>query len=263
MTSPFPGMDPYLESPWGDIHARMIIYASERLQTILPGDLRARVEERIVVEDPEAERPIVPDVRIIERGRPDAGGGVAVAEEVATAEPLVITVPGDPETQGFIEIRDIRSGRRVVTVIEVLSPSNKRSGAGRDKYEEKQGELKRSGVNLVEIDLLRAGRRALAVPAEWVPASHRTPYAICVRRGHRPGRYEYYRAPLRERLPAIRVPLRPQDADVPLDLQALVDRCYRTGAYADDLDYRAEPDPPLDPDDAAWADALLRAKGLR
>lgn len=263
MTSPFPGMDPYLEASWGDVHARLILFASIQLQTRLPGDLRARVEERIVVETPEAERDIVPDVRVIERGRADAGGGVAVADEVATAEPLVITVPNEPETQGFIEIRDIRSGRRVVSVVEVLSPSNKRPGAGRDKYEEKQSELKRAGVNLIEIDLLRAGRRTLAVPAEWVPAAHRTAYAACVRRGHRPGAYEYYRAPLRERLPAIRVPLRPGDADVPLDLQALVDQCYRTGAYADDLDYRVDPDPPLDPDDAAWAAALLLEKGLR
>ena len=263
MTSPFPGMDPYLEASWGDVHASLIVYARERLQATLPGDLRARVEERIVIEAPEVRHDFVPDIRVVERGRPDAGGGVAVAEEVVvTATPLVITL-AEPETQGYIEIRDLRAGRRVVTAIEILSPSNKRPGAGRVMYEAKRAELIHAGVNLVEIDLLRAGWRDLFVPAERVPESHRTPYAVCVHRGHRQGRYEYYRAPLRERLPAIRVPLRPADADVPLDLQALVNRCYKTGAYADDIDYRVDPDPPLDPADAAWADALLKEKGLR
>jgi hypothetical protein len=50
--------------------------------------------------------------------------------------------------------------------------------------------------------------------------------------------------------------------DVPLDLQVLVDAAYENGGY-DDIDYRAEPDPPLDPADAAWAEELLRSKGLR
>jgi hypothetical protein len=76
-------------------------------------------------------------------------------------------------------------------------------------------------------------------------------------------RYEVYPMPLRQRLPAVRVPLRPADPDVVLDLQALVDRAYRAGAYGWTLDYRAEPVPPLGPDDAAWADDLLRAAGKR
>ena len=84
-----------------------------------------------------------------------------------------------------------------------------------------------------------------------------------MRRGWKPFEIEFYRIPLRERLPAIAIPLRRDDRDVPLDLQALLDRCYEVGCYGDDIDYREEPDPPLQPDDAKWADALLREKGLR
>ena len=68
MPSPFPGMDPYLESHWGDIHARIVIYACDQLQPALPKPLIARVEERVFVESAlDSRRALVPDVRIIER----------------------------------------------------------------------------------------------------------------------------------------------------------------------------------------------------
>ena len=108
-----------------------------------------------------------------------------------------------------------------------------------------------------------AGRRVLAAPFELIPEGHRTPYAACVRRGWKPLEIEFYRLPLRERLPAIRIPLRQADQDVALDLQALIDRCYEEARYEDDIDYHAEPEPSLDADDARWADALLRDCGRR
>jgi hypothetical protein len=153
-------MDPYLEQFWGDIHHSLITYARDRLNGVLPGSLRARVEERVFVELPNGKgRPMYPDIRVVERGRRKpmgsaqevGGGGVAVAE------PLRIRLSGEPVTQGFIEIIDLKSGRRVVTVIEVLSPSNKAAGPGRKLYEQKQQECREGDVNLVEIDLLRAG----------------------------------------------------------------------------------------------------------
>ena len=85
---------------------------------------------------------------------------------------------------------------------------------------------------------------------------------MAVRRAWRPNKVALYRAPLREPLPSLRVPLRESDADAVLDLQELVDQAYRNGAYSD-LDYSIEPDPPLSADDAAWADGLLRAAGRR
>jgi len=256
-------MDPYLEPFWRDIHARLIIYAADQLNGRLPGDLRARVEERIVVEPgQDAERSVYPDVRVMQRGR--GGPAAAVAEAgVAVAEPLLIRLPDELATQTFIEIIDLGSGKRVVTVIEILSLSNKLPGEGQDLYFEKRDELRQGGVSLVEIDLLRAGKRPLAVPYDRIPESHRTPYNVWVRRGWERATVALYRVPLQERLPAIRVPLRQTDQDVPLELQPLVDQCYRNGGYDDDIDYRAPLDPPLLPDDAAWADALLRSQGRR
>lgn len=263
MASPFPGMDPYLEQHWRDVHTSLITYARDQLQANLPGDLRARVEERVVVEPGlDVERSVFPDIRVVQRGR---GGASAEAAEagVAVAEPLVIHLPDEPATETFIEIIDLGSGRRVVTVIEVLSLSNKLPGESQELYLKKRDELRRGGVSLVEIDLLRAGRRVLPIPAQRIPESHRTTYQVCVRRGWRSTAVELYRVPLRQRLPTINVPLRETDCDVPLDLQALVDRSYRNAGYDDDLDYRRPPDPPLDPDDEAWADELLRSQGRR
>jgi Protein of unknown function (DUF4058) len=264
MLSPFPGMEPYLEQFWGDVHHTMITYARAALQKDLPTDLVARVDERVFVESSDGSgRNIVPDVRIVQRGH-SGRRGLPAGNGIAVAEPLVIHLDqSEPIHQGFIEIIDIKSGRRVVTVIEVLSPSKKTPGPERDLYVKKQEELKAGGVTLVEIDLLRAGTRALSVPFDRIPEGHRTPYAVCSRRGWKPLAIEYFRIPLRDRLPVIPIPLRRDDPDVALDLQALIDECYESGRYGDDIDYREEPEPPLAADDAKWADALLREKRLR
>src|SRR6476469_4241922 len=140
MPSPFPGMDPYLEAHWRDIHARLIIYASDALQGVLPGALRARVEERVLLETPKGlgDHPLFPDVRVVEytskRGLetwPETG--------VAVAEPLLVET--ETVTEPFLEIIDRESGNRVVTVIEFLSPSNKSPGPNREQYLRKQREV--------------------------------------------------------------------------------------------------------------------------
>jgi len=265
MKSPFPGMDPYLEQHWGDVHHRLVTYASDQIQTQLPRELRARVEERVFVEtDPGDLRGIYPDVRVVEYPVPRTPGGPtpAAGSDVAVAEPLVIVIDDEPARQGYIEIVDVGSGNRVVTVIEFLSPSNKLPGDGREQYQKKQREVRRAGANLVEIDLTRTGTRALLVPPWRVPRTHRTTYQICVFRACKSLQYEVYRAPLQDPLPKINVPLRETDADVSLDIQALIDLCYRNGRY-DDLDYRAAPEPPLEEADAAWANELLKEKGVR
>jgi hypothetical protein len=257
-------MDPYLEQFWRDMHARCIIYAADQLQARLPGDLRARVEERVFVEPAfGAARSVYPDIRVVERGR---GAVTSTTSEPgpAVAEPLVIYLSDEPVTERYIDIIDVGSGRRVVTVIEILSLSNKLPGEGQDLYRRKQRELIDGHVNLVEIDLLRAGDRVLSVGLSHIPTAYRTPYQICVHRAAvvQPC-YEVYRVPLRERLPVIRIPLRPTDTDVPLDLQALIDQCYRNGGYDEDIDYSIDPEPPLNAEDARWANVLLRQAGRR
>jgi hypothetical protein len=150
----------------------------------------------------------------------------------------------------------------VITVIELLSSANKITGEGQDLYLRKQRELRQGGVSLVEIDLLRAGRRVLIIAPERIPPSHRSTYQVCVLRGWRTDVVEVYRVPLQEPLSVIGIPLREADGDAPLALQSVIEQCYENGAY-DDIDYSAEPEPPLALADATWADELLRSKGMR
>ncbi|MCC7337096.1 MAG: DUF4058 family protein [Pirellulaceae bacterium] len=128
MKSPFPGMDPYLETRWGDVHTRLNIYASDMLSRSLPAGLVARCEERsIVCENYGAVRDIYPDVSVVERAAHESiapGGGVALAESECLLLPAATEI-----TQRFLEIRDASSGGRIVTVIEFVSPTNKRSGS--------------------------------------------------------------------------------------------------------------------------------------
>ena len=266
MTSPFPGMDPYLEQHWGDVHQAFVTYLRDTLQLRLPASLRARMQERVYIELPEEGRhESYPDVRVFEYpgGRADKGE-LAAAEHggVAVAAPVLIDLGIETKTEGYIEVIDVKSGHRVVTTIEVLSPSNKRVGEGQRLYLQKRQDMTRAGVNTVEIDLLRTGERLLPIGSERVPATHRTTYQVWIWKATDSNRIAIYRAPLRERLPVIPIPLRPTDADVTVDLQAILDQCYRNGGY-DDINYRVAPFPPLEADDAAWADALLREQGLR
>lgn len=257
-------MDPYLELHWRDVHQRLATYACDQLQTKLPGDLIARMEEQVYVEphDDQAEgRIIYPDVRVTEhRGRAGEEGGVAVADEVV-AEPLIIYVP-EPATEAYIEIREANARQRLITVIELLSHSNKSTPRGRKKYIEKQEELEATNVSLVEIDLLRRGSWMMCVPKSRIPRGRRTEYGACVRRGWDSSRLEFYPLPIRKRLPSIAIPLRKRDKDVPLNLQALVDQCYANGRY-DSIDYKAGPRPPFDTADATWLDDLLKSAGRR
>src|SRR6266511_1517453 len=257
MKSPFPGMNPYLERYWGDVHHGLIQYTRDALQPCLPNDLRARVEERVFVEsEPERIRQVVPDVYVSQVYHAGAAGPSVLREgDDAVAEPLVFELSNPPVTEGYIEIRE-RGGGKVVTVIEFLSPANKSGGTGQQKYLEKQAEVLQSDAGLVEIDLVRVGRRVLALPAEDIPPQYRGDYLVCISPGWKRQRRELYVLPLRQRLPVVPIPLRERESPVKLDLQALVEQVYDTGRY-DDLDYGAELDPPLAAEDAAWAEALL------
>ena len=261
--SPFPGMDPYLEASWGDIHHRLITYSCDQIQSQLPRDLRARTEERVSIGSPfhDDVRLIVPDLRVVERPVRSDGGGVAVLEAPTDlAEPLLIAW-NEQITEGFIQIVDTSSGQRVVTVIEILSPTNKLRGEDRRQFLRKRLELFRGGVSFVEIDLLRSGKRMPPLPLKHIPRKEQAPYCVLAQRAWSFD-FEYYRIPLRERLPKIPIPLRRTDRDVVLDLQAILDQAYTNGRY-DDTDYTVAPIPCFSTDDAAWADVLLREKGRR
>src|SRR6266851_3520290 len=141
MRSPFPGMDPYLEQFWLDVHARMILYACDQLEDQLPASLIARVEERVVFEtESVARQSRHPDVKITERpGR--GNGGVAVLAPPNEVEPIIVEC--EPVTETFINILEAGPGQRLVTVIEILSLSNKLPGESQQEYRSKQTELRR------------------------------------------------------------------------------------------------------------------------
>jgi hypothetical protein len=259
MKSPFPGMDPYLERHWRDVHQRLCVYACDALQTQIRPGLLARIDERLIVETGEgaAPRSIYPDVRVFERhSKRPAGsdpGGVAVAE------PLLIKIGNEKATEGFIRIIDPASGGTLVTVIEFLSTANKQAH-GREQYLKKQEEIESAEVSLVEIDLLRAGGWVLQVPIYHVPPDYHMPYRACVRRGWKWDEFEFYHLPFEQRLPKISIPLRENDADAFLDLQALIDQVYRSGGY-DEIDYSVPPIPPLEGASADWARDVISKRG--
>jgi hypothetical protein len=255
-------MDPYLEAHWPDVHSRLVHNAANAIQQQLAGPLRARIGERLVVEeDFDQVRSIYPDIRVFERG-PNGHAVAPAASGIALAEPLVVQVGGDEVRQTFVEIIDVSSGGRLVSIIEFLSPSNKLPGDGQKKYRQKQREAVDAQVNLVEIDLTRGGEREFVYPIVNLPREYQTTYLACAYRGFGSGKCEVYRLPLSERLPGIRIPLRKGDPDAALDLQSLVDQAYTDGRY-DDIDYHQACVPPLEGEDAAWADELLKLAGKR
>jgi hypothetical protein len=258
---PFPGMDPYLEAHWQDLHARLILYACDQLEEQLPANLIARVEERGVLETEDIEqRSVYPDVKIVERPvRGSASAGRPGRSSIM--EPVIVQFHSEPVTETFINILDASAEHRLVTVIEILSLANKLPGEGQRLYRQKQRELRAVGVSLVEIDLLRKGQRVLSLPVTEIPRRLRTTYQACVRRGWKPDTFEIYPLVLRQRLPAIRIPLRETDDDIHLDLQSILDQAYRKGRYHASLDYQRAPDPPLPPEDARWARAVVKKAG--
>lgn len=256
MKSPFPGMDPFLETRWRDVHTRIMTLICDQIQDQLPADLVARVEESILVDDGENDslRTASPDVAVIENFESEVG--VATLSTVAIAKPLWV-VEDPRQISRHVQILDSRSGDRVVTAIEVLSPTNKTTKKGRQEYEDKQWDYLHAGINLVEIDLLRCGQQVINIEAESFPFEKHRTYMMAV---SRPARVEIYGASLREPLPVLPIPLRWSDRDVVLPLQTVIDEVYERGRYWK-LNYRAPLNPPLSAEDAAWANELLTKAG--
>jgi len=255
-------MDPYLERRWRDVHTTLITYARERLNASLPPDLVARSEERVYVEtDQEVVHGIHPDVRVSEQATLPARPSIQAVGNAALMQPVLIELDSEPVTEPYLEIMEADGGR-VVTALEFISPTNKSPGEGRDAYIKKRREFLDSNANLVEVDLVRAGDWLALVRPYRVPPAYRTMYRVCVRRAVRSDKAELYPISLRQRLPAITIPLRVGDSDIVLDLQDLLDRVYESGRY-EATDYRPECQPPLEGEDRAWADDLLGKAGRR
>jgi hypothetical protein len=254
----FPGMDPYLEDPgfWPAVHSRLIVYLADQMRPRLRPRYIASVEERVYVEG--TQRDIAPDV-VLMRGRTaKRSGRVAVLEPEVDA-PILVRVSELEIHESYIAILDRKSGLNVVTVIEVVSPSNKFAGPGRNLYLAKQREVLSSRVHLVEIDLLLRGPHVLAIP-EWLARGQAGYHSlVCVNRaeGQRE-EFELYPRGLRERLPRVGIPLAEADPDVPLDVQAALEQAYEAGDFRERLPYDKPCHPPLPPEEQAWVDQRIR-----
>ena len=262
MPSPFPGMDPYLEARevWPDVHQRLITYISEALQPQLRPKYIARIGERIQLAS--IGRSYVPDVLLVQTMREAAPTLEAEAAAPLVAdEPQVITTLDEAAREPYIEIIDRVTGD-VVTLIEVLSPANK-IGDGRDQYLKKQADLLATDANLVEIDLLGYGKETVLARNAVITEPPDWRYLIDISRAGRRSSLEVYAIPLRDPLPNCRIPLRPPDDDVVLDLGAVLGRTYDVGGYDLLIDYNQPPPVPLSDAEAAWLDTYLQEKGLR
>lgn len=255
MPSPFPGMDPFIESQvWEDFHHALIEIVRELLTPHVRPRYVVRVEQRVYVEHEPDERAAVirPDATVLQRDEGDTPAEGPTASAVAGA-PVVLTLPmPERKRETFLTIRE-REAMTVVTIIEVLSPGNKRPGSdGRREYLSKREAVLQSATHLVELDLLRGGERLPTIE----PLPPADCYAFVCRGQYRP-KAEVYCMSLRHRLPTIPVPLAGEDPDVALDLQSTFNTVYDRAGYDYSLDYRRPIEAPLSDVDAAWVQQLL------
>jgi len=257
MPSPFPGMDPYLEDArlWPDVHHELLSVVRARLTEALRPAYFVQVEERVYLSewnDPGI-AVYVPDVQITptERLRSGSGGGTAVIDE-----PIIIAHDPVEVHEAYLEVKDGRS-REVITVIEVLSPSNKTPGSlSRRLYLEKRDAILATKTQFVEIDLLRGGQRT-PVGGPMPRCDYLANASV---RSGKP-RTKVWPMKLSDRLKTIGIPLKEGDADAALDLQAVLNTVYDRAGYDVVIDYTQPPDPPLTAEQAAWAKEIVAPVG--
>lgn len=262
MSSPFPGMDPYIEDPdiWSDFHSNMAPEIQAQLNRTIRPRYVARLVPRVTYE--------VVEIAQIRGVRPDVGvwQPQPPAEERPEAVATILPAPVESLVSLELPLRllgvEVRATGtlELVTAIEILSPVNKRPGhEAYRQYQRKRRELLRSTAHLLEIDLLRGGERP---PLERpVPPA---PYYVVLSRADRRPTVEVWPLQLQDPLPVVPVPLLEPDPDAPLDLGAAVAAVYERGGYADLIDYRRPPPrPQLSDAEAAWLDKRLEGEGLR
>ncbi len=222
MPSPFPGMDPYLEDDqiWPVFHHQLVMCLYQILLPGMPDRYRARVGQRHYV----------------------------------TEQALFTSVVRDEHHEDYIEIR-MRNDGRLVTLLDLVSPCNKTTAAGRAAYHGKRQECRTAGANLVELDLVLQGQPML----DYLPDGPRDwDYAVTVARSKQPECYEIYKTTLRKKLPNFKLPLAPDDRETVLNLHTVFTRCYDQGGFGGKVDYAKEPPVGANEDDRRWLGEVLR-----
>lgn len=250
MGSPFPGMNPFLErdTVGHDFHERAIPAIADLVGAQLAPNLVARIDDHIYVHDIGADnRQFIGRADVAVSEFPSSGPGAGgTALLVAPAE---VGLPEtDEEHLSFVEIRE-RDSWRVITVIELLSPTNKYQGPNRLQYLSKRSQILNSRAHFVELDLLRGGPR---MPLKDLPTCD---YYALVSRVERRPKAEVWPFRLRDPLPIIPIPLTPECPDARLDLKAAIDRVYDAARYAHYI-YLGQPEPQLSSEETQWAQAM-------
>jgi hypothetical protein len=256
MPNPFPGMNPYLEDPahWPDFHRRIINAIGNALMLSLPYGFANRTNERVYQDGWDVISP---------------GQGERVMPQAPAAQgldydpPIRLSFSPRMVREAFVEVRTADASKQVA-IIEVLNHADKTPESGREEYQRQQNKVKNSLVHLVEIDLLRGGAYTVAPDERGTRArAGHFDYIVSLHRGGDGEIYDVWPVTVRERLPRLSIPLTEEVRPVVLDLQDIVNRIYEDGVLEKGIRYDRDPIPPLTGEDAAWADALLRAKGLR
>lgn len=227
MTSPFPGMDPYLEVPpfWTELHQQFVAALYQGLAPTLADRYRAKVASR----------------------------------KYATEVVLFTSVRKEEQIEPYVEVRS-RADQKLITLIDIVSPANKTTQEGRDAYISIRRDALRHGANAIEIDLILDGRPTLDYSRDGLPEWD---YAVTVTRHISPDRHEIYTSTLQKTLPRFRMPLGGDSRDVLIDLQATFTKAFEAGHFGTRIDYSNDPAVPLDDADRAWLRDLLKRHKLR
>jgi hypothetical protein len=248
MSSPFPGMDPYLEGYlWPDFHHDFASHIRRALAPLLQPRYVARIAVSIVLDTlPDSEIGIIyPDVEVLTNKLKEPAPSFTTAGELPLTAPLTIPITEFEAKVASVEVHDT-ADNELVTSIEILSPINKRE-PNLSQYRQKRLKLRQAGVHLIEIDLIRRGQRPFQHPR--IPD---VPYLITLTRAAVP-KAELWPLTLQQPLPTIPVPLRYPDPDVPLNLAQVFDSVYEAAFYQLSIDYTTDPPPPqLPPADQEW-----------
>ncbi|HLX61085.1 MAG TPA: DUF4058 family protein [Planctomycetota bacterium] len=265
MANPFPGMDPFIEAAnmWSSVHHHLISEICSAINLALPAKYVATVEERCYPADEGLE--MYPDIKIQSVSEEQAVYG-EVRKRVAAMrlpEPIEIEAATRKFRVYFLRVVCANDTSRVVAEIEVFSPANKKSGNGRTSYLEKQRTLLNSNTHFLEIDLLRDGQHTIACPKSELQKYGIWDYATCLHKGDAGDKFNVWLGTLRHKLPVVHIPLEKPKDEVSFDLQAIFNKCYDGCAIAKRVKYSRPAVPPLSPEDAAWANEILKEKNLR